>query len=565
MKRIVSRKYPEDARKTLEQEGIDPVLARVYAARGIRSSGEMERSLDRLVPFGKLKNAGRMAEILADAVQEGKRLLIVADYDSDGATACAVGMSALAAMGACVDYIVPNRFEYGYGLTPEIVRLASEKKPDFIVTVDNGIASVEGVNEAKSMGIEVLVTDHHLPGDRLPDALCIVNPNQPGCEFPSKHLAGVGVMFYVMMALRAELRNRGHFDGKEPNLAALLDLVALGTVADVVKLDANNRILVSQGLQRMRNGKARAGIDALFSVAKRDPSRASSYDLGFMLGPRLNAAGRLEDMSIGIECLLSRDAGRAFEFADRLDGLNRERKSIESQMQQEANATLESVDFEGKYSISLFDPNWHQGIIGILASRIKDRHHRPSVAFARGNEGEIKGSGRSIPGFHLRDALDLVSKKHPGLILKFGGHAQAAGLTVREEDFSRFREAFEEAASALLSESDLEKIIETDGVLEASHMTLDLAKRMEQEVWGQGFPEPQFEGIFSVVNQRMVGEKHLKLKLGFGSRTFDAMLFFHADPLPDSVRAVYGLSVNEYNGSSTLQLLIRHWEENQDS
>ncbi len=565
MKRIVSRKYSEGARNALEQEGIDPVLARVYAARGILSSGELERSLERLVPFGKLKNAQRMAEILADAVKGGKRLLIVADYDSDGATACAVGMRALAAMGARVDYIVPNRFEYGYGLTPEIVHLASAKKPDFIVTVDNGIASVEGVSEAKSLGIDVLVTDHHLPGERLPDALCIVNPNQPGCEFPSKHLAGVGVMFYVMMALRAELRNRGHFEGKEPNLAALLDLVALGTVADVVKLDANNRVLVSQGLKRIREGKAGEGIRALFSVARRDAARASSYDLGFMLGPRLNAAGRLEDMSIGIECLLSREEGRAFEFAERLDGLNRERKSIESQMQQEANSALESVDFDGKYSISLFDPEWHQGIIGILASRIKDRHHRPSVAFARGNEGEIKGSGRSIPGFHLRDALDLVSKRYPGLILKFGGHAQAAGLTLREESFSAFREAFEEAASSLLTESDLEKIVETDGALEASHMTLDLAKRMEQEVWGQGFPEPQFEGVFSVLNQRVVGEKHLKLKLGFGARTFDAMLFFHADPVPEKIRAVYCLSVNEYNGSSTLQLLIRHWEENQGS
>lgn len=561
MRRIVKRQVPKAAYEAMAGIGTDPVLARIYASRGVQSGAEIESGLDRLIPYTELANATLTATILADAIQQKKRILIVADYDSDGATACAVGMLALAEMGAIVDYLVPNRFEYGYGLTPEIVRLAKMKAPDFIVTVDNGIASVEGVLEANRLGIPVLVTDHHLPGETLPDALAIVNPNQPGCAFPSKNLAGVGVMFYVMLALRAELKHRGCFPDRVPNLATLLDLVALGTVADVVRLDGNNRILVSQGLKRIREGKARPGIHALFSVSRRDPDKASSFDLGFMLGPRLNAAGRLEDMALGIECLISRDTRRALEIAERLDGLNRERKSIESQMQDEALIALESVKSDPGYSISLFDPAWHQGVIGILASRIKDKFHRPAFAFARGNNGEIKGSGRSIPGFHLRDALDIVSKHHPDLILKFGGHAQAAGLTLLETDFGIFKSAFEETARGLLSESNLERIMDTDGDLEASEITLDLARKIDAQVWGQGFPEPGFEGVFSVENQRIVGGKHLKLKLGIDGRIFDAMLFFHADPLPAKIHAIYGLAVNEFNGSTSLQLMIRHWED----
>ncbi|MHB1100953.1 MAG: single-stranded-DNA-specific exonuclease RecJ [Burkholderiales bacterium] len=556
MRKIVTRTYPVEAYGALAASGIDPVLARIYASRGIISPEEINCDLNDLIPFDALKNAAKMGEILADAIRDKMRLLIVADYDSDGATACAVGMLALSEMGAIVDYLVPNRFEYGYGLTPEIVRLAKTGNPDLIITVDNGIASVEGVLEAKRLGIPVLVTDHHLPGEALPEALCIVNPNQPGCPFPSKNLAGVGVMFYVMLALRAELRKRGN---AVPNLSALLDLVALGTVADVVRLDRNNRILVSQGLKRIREDRANPGILALFSVAKRAPKKASSFDLGFMLGPRLNAAGRLEDMALGISCLISRDLPHARGIAERLDELNRERKSIESQMQEEALLALESIQNDPGYSISLFDPTWHQGVIGILASRIREKFHRPSFAFARSGNGEIKGSGRSIPGLHLRDALDLVSKLHSGLILKFGGHAQAAGLTLREADFEAFDQAFEEVAKNLLSESDLERIIETEGILDKHEMTLELARRIEPRVWGQGFPEPEFEGQFSVEQQRIVGEKHLKLKLGLAGKFFDAMLFFHAAPLPEKIRAIYNLSVNEFNGSANLQLTIRHW------
>ncbi len=422
--------------------------------------------------------------------------------------------------------------------------------------MDNGIASVEGVEEAKRLGIPVLVTDHHLPGESLPEALCIVNPNQPGCDFPSKHLAGVGVLFYVMLALRAEIRKT---DQSVPNLAALLDLVALGTIADVVRLDRNNRILVHHGLKRIREGRANPGILALFSVSKRTPEKASSFDLGFMLGPRLNAAGRLEDMSLGIACLTSRDFSRALEIAQNLDLLNSERKSIESKMQEEALAILEGIEDETGYSISLYDPSWHQGVIGILASRIKDKFHRPTFAFARGGKGEIKGSGRSIPGFHIRDALDLVSKRHPGLILKFGGHAMAAGLSISESDFGVFESAFEETASHLLSENDLERVIETDGSLDVKDMTLELARNIASQVWGQGFPEPLFEAFFSVVTQRIVGEKHLKLKLQLDGLSFDAMLFSHTDLLPESIHAVYSLSVNEYNGRASLQLTIRHW------
>jgi single-stranded-DNA-specific exonuclease len=520
-----------------------------------------------LIPFDRLKNVSIMATLLADAISAGKRLLIVADYDSDGATACAVGMRALKEFGARVDYLVPNRFEYGYGLTPEIVRLAAAREPcpDILITVDNGIASVEGVEEASRLGMQVLITDHHLPGDELPNALAIVNPNQFGCEFPSKNLAGVGVMFYLMMALRAELRDRGVFGsgGKEPNLASLLDLVALGTVADVVRLDDNNRILVQQGLKRIRAGRGCAGINALLQVSQRDFQKTFTYELGFMLGPRLNAAGRLDDLSLGIECLITDDKTKASQMALQLDTLNRHRREIEVDMQEQALAGLDSMKPEDGYSLSLFDQGWHQGVIGILASRIKDKFHRPSIAFAPGSEGEIKGSGRSIPGFHLRDALDLVSKRHPNLLLKFGGHAAAAGLTLRTGDFERFRDAFEQAARELLTPANLTRVIETDGDLDEFEMSLDLAQHLKEQVWGQGFPQPAFSARFRVESQRVVGEKHLKLKLkrsesGVGS-VHDAMLFFHSDPIPGLIDAVYRLQVNEYNGNTTLQLVLDHW------
>lgn len=539
--------------------GLHPVEARLYAARGIETPAELETDLKYLLPFHGLKGAQAAAIRLAEAIAREERLLIVADYDADGATACAVGLRGLALLGARVDFIVPNRFEYGYGLTPEIVDLAAQKQPDLIVTVDNGIASVAGVARAKQLGIEVLITDHHLPGDTLPDAL-IVNPNQPGCEFASKSLAGVGVMFYVLLALRAELRQRGAFGEQSgPNLADLLDLVALGTVADVVKLDANNRILVEQGLRRMRAGRAQAGILALFAAAGSDHRRATAVDLGFRIGPRLNAAGRLDDMSLGIACLVSNDAGSAEAIAQELDRLNRERRSIESEMQDIAQAKLDGIVSDTRFSLTVFDDAFHQGVIGLVASRLKDKHHCPVIVFAAGMEGEIKGSGRSVPGLHLRDALDLVSKREPDLIARFGGHAAAAGLTLANGDIERFRRAFEAACAYMLDEVALQRQIEVDGELQASALQLAFAEKLESRVWGQGFPAPRFVGRFRVINQRIVGQKHLKLTLQTaGGVTIEAMRFQHAEPLPMEIDAVYQLSVNEWRGERQLQLLIDH-------
>jgi single-stranded-DNA-specific exonuclease len=561
MPRIIPRSYPEETAQQLTQAGFAPLLARIYAARGIENKEQLDTDIKRLLPHMLLKNAGKMAGLLADAIAAQKKILVVADYDADGATACAVAVRGLSALGAQVDFIVPNRFEYGYGLTPEIVRLASQSKPDIILTVDNGISSVEGVAEAARLGMQVLVTDHHLPGDTLPDALCIVNPNQPGCTFPSKNLAGVGVMFYVLMALRAEMRERGVFAEKiEPNLGFLLDLVALGTVADVVKLDDNNRILVQQGLQRIRAGRASKGIEALLQIARKTPEKASAYELGFVVGPRLNAAGRLEDMGLGIRCLLTDDAAEASEIAAKLDELNRERRAIEADMQEAALVALEQTDPADGYTLTLFDASWHQGVIGILASRLKDKFHRPVIAFARASNGELKGSGRSIAGLHLRDALDLVAKRHPHVLQKFGGHAMAAGLTLREEHFDEFQRAFENVAQTLLSPNDLEKVVETDGELEPGDFSLDTARVLEQQVWGQGFPEPLLQGDFRVQAQRIVGEKHLKLILATPSASLEAMHFFSTDPLPEKIQAVYSLGVNEFNGRVSLQLIVRHWQ-----
>ena len=481
----------------------------------------------------------------------------MADYDADGATACAVGMRALGAMGAQVDFIVPNRFEFGYGLTPEIVALAATRNPDIIITVDNGIASVDGVAEANRRGIQVLVTDHHLPGQCLPDAAVIVNPNQVGDNFASKHLAGVGVIFYTMTALRATLRARNHFQGKfEPNLADLLDLVALGTVADVVRLDHNNRVLIEQGLARIRAGRMSPGIRALLQVAGRDPKRASTYDLGFVVGPRLNAAGRLDDMSLGIACLLAGNERDATELASKLDTLNRERRSIEAGMRDQALASLEDIDVGARYALSLFDPSWHQGVVGILASRIREKYHRPVIAFAQDGQGNLKGSGRSIAGFHMRDALDLVTKRHPALIGKFGGHAMAAGLTIPESGIADFASAFEAVARDLLTPTDLAERIETDGTLAANELTFDFVQAIDAQVWGQGFSAPSFTGEFRVLEQRVVGQKHLKLKLSLGSSTFDAMRFGSNVALNSSIDAVFRPSINEFRGQSTLQLVL---------
>ncbi|MDR3480321.1 MAG: single-stranded-DNA-specific exonuclease RecJ [Burkholderiaceae bacterium] len=562
MTRIATRPYALRTSETLRQQGVHPVLARLYAARGLTDSRELSSDLTALIAPAGLKHIDDAAVFLADAIAARKKLVIVADYDCDGATACAIGLRGLRAMGANVDYIVPNRFEYGYGLTPEIVALAvREKSPDIIVTVDNGIASVDGVAEANRRGIEVVVTDHHLPGDTLPAARVIVNPNQPACGFPSKNLAGVGVMFYVLLALRAELRRRGVFDAQtQPKLDSLLDLVALGTVADVVKLDANNRILVAQGLKRMRSGRMQAGVAALFRAAGREARRASPFDLGFALGPRLNAAGRLADMSLGIECLCTDDEGRAWAIAQELDGINRERRDIEAGMQDTALALLDDFNPSDNTTITVFDASWHQGVIGIVASRLKDKFYRPTITFAPADNGMIKGSGRSIAGFHLRDALDLVSKHAPTLIDKFGGHAMAAGLTLRADAFDAFAAAFEQVGRSWLDSRQLERVVETDGALEDAYFTIEFIELLDAQVWGQGFAPPLFCDEFKVVNQRVLKERHLKLLLEKDGRKYDAIWFGHADGLPPTARVAYRLDANEYNGVTRVQLMVEHAE-----
>ncbi|MDF3010364.1 MAG: recJ [Burkholderiales bacterium] len=556
--KIVERRFSDVHRKNLVLEGIHPLLARLYAARSIRSAAELRYEPGGLLSPRSMRSIEAAARLLADAIEAGKRLLIVADYDADGATACAVGMRALRAFGANVDYLVPDRFKLGYGLTPELVDIAAQSKPDVLITVDNGIASVDGVARAASLGIATLITDHHLPGAQLPDAACIVNPNQPGCDFPSKAIAGVGVMFYVMLALRAELRDRKQLE-TDTNLGALTDLVALGTVADVVALDANNRNLVSQGLKRIRAGKAQPGIAALLRAAGRPAAEASSFDLGFVAGPRLNAAGRLADMRLGIECLITDDEARAANSAQALDTLNRERRRIETQMLEQAVQELQKL--EGQEQTSFFSATWHEGVVGILASRLKDRLHRPVVCFARGADGvNLKGSGRSIPGLHLRDCLDLVSKREPGLILRFGGHAQAAGLTISESGYERFTRAFERAVDELLPAEARTRTVETDGSLDESHCTLQVARMLEAEIWGQGFPQPVFCDTFAVESQRVVGERHLKLRLVKDGRRYEAMRFGALDPLPARARAAYRLAVNEFNGLKSVQLNVEHFE-----
>lgn len=565
MTRIVTRAAsPVDA-EVLTRHGLHPVLARLYAARGVCMPNEIETGLARLVPPAGLKGCEDAAVLLADAIQNKRRMLVVADYDCDGATACAVAVRGLRMFGGQIEYLVPNRFEYGYGLTPEIVALAARSasgKPDLLITVDNGIASVDGVEAANALGIDVLVTDHHLPGDELPAARAIVNPNQPGCTFPSKCIAGVGVMFYVLLALRAELRRRGTFndDFPEPRLDGLLDLVALGTVADVVKLDGNNRVLVAQGLQRIRKGKMQPGIAALFRAAARDARSASGFDLGFALGPRLNAAGRLSDMSLGIECLTTDDIGRAWDLAQQLDTMNRERREIEAGMQQQALEDLSAINPEGATTITLFNPGWHQGVIGIVAGRLKEKFHRPSFTFALADDSGqlVKGSGRSISGFHLRDALDLISKREPGLIVKFGGHAMAAGLTMAAADVARFTAAFEAVGREWLSEEALSRTVETDGELEDAYFTPQFVEMLDAAVWGQGFPAPVFSGEFDIASQALVKDKHLKLQLVRGRQRFNAIWFNHTDTLPARTTVAYRLASDTWNGVSRVQLIVEH-------
>ncbi|MBR9795224.1 MAG: single-stranded-DNA-specific exonuclease RecJ [Gammaproteobacteria bacterium] len=553
----------------LQNAALPEVLKRVYAGRGITDPGELALSLDQLLPPTSLKGVADAAELLADAIEGEARVLIVGDFDADGATSCAMAVSVLQQMGLReVAYLVPNRFEFGYGLTPEIVEMAAAQMPDLIVTVDNGISSVEGVSAAQAMGISVLITDHHLPGDSLPTADVIVNPNQPDCRFPSKSLAGVGVMFYVLSAVRAALRDRGWFSAvgiEEPNLGDVLDLVALGTVADVVPLDRNNRILVAAGLARIRSGRARPGIEALFEVAGRDHRQATASDLGFIVGPRLNAAGRLDDMSIGIECLLAESSASARGFAEKLHQLNRERRDIEQSMQQDALAQLESIDLESDaslFAMTLYDPAWHQGVIGILASRVRERVHRPTLVFADAGEGMLKGSGRSIAGLHLRDVLDQVATQHPGLLTKFGGHAMAAGLSLARDDLDRFKQALNDAVAEALGHITPERTEESDGALAPGDFGLLLAEQLASGgPWGQHFPEPLFDGRFSVISHRIVGEKHLKLTLDADGTEIEGIAFnidvpqWLATPLK-AFHALYRLDVNEYRGERRPQLVI---------
>ena len=599
---IAVRDVPPRSAWALEQAGVHPLLARLYAGRGIGTADELDDGLARLLDPAGLHGAAAAARLLADAVQRRRRIVVVADYDCDGATACAVALRGLALLGAdpaTLGYIVPDRQVHGYGLTPAIVDLALAQRPALLVTVDNGIASVEGVAHAKACGLDVLVTDHHLPAlhegaVRLPAADVIVNPNQPGCGFASKALAGVGVMFYVLLATRAELRARGAFttvasagppqardapprgaaaqqprgDVQQPRLDALLDLVALGTVADVVKLDANNRRLVAQGLKRIRAGRMQPGVAALFTAAGRDPAQASAFDFGFALGPRLNAAGRLENMTLGIECLLTDDATRAAELAGQLDAINRERREVEGGMREQAEAMLDALLPGGDPrdggaaapgpppAVALYDPGFHEGVVGIVAARVKDRLHRPAFVFARGRDGWLKGSGRSIPGFHLRDALDLVSKRHPALLRRFGGHAMAAGATLAEADFATFAQAFAQVAAEGLDAATLARRLLTDGPLEPHWMAPATVQALDAQVWGAGFEPPVFVDGFEVVAQRLVGERHLKLTLRHAGQPREAIWFGRTEPLPARVRLAYRLSLDRWQGRERVQLVV---------
>ncbi|EJL89737.1 single-stranded-DNA-specific exonuclease RecJ [Polaromonas sp. CF318] len=568
--KIQVREVPPRSVWALQQAGIHPLLAQLYAARGVHSADELDDGLGRLLPPSSLRGALEAAKLLADVMAAGKKICVVADYDCDGATACAVALRGLKLLGARdVGYLVPDRVSDGYGLTPPIAERVKANGADLLVTVDNGIASMEGVARARALGMQVLVTDHHLPALKdgqvvLPEADVIVNPNQPDCTFESKSIAGVGVMFYVLLALRAELRARGAFDAaSQPKLDALLPLVALGTVADVVKLDANNRRLVAQGLKRIRAGHLPAGLAGLFSAAGRQASAATTFDFAFALGPRINAAGRLSDMTLGIECLLTDDAARGEELAKTLDGINRERRDIEAGMREQAQLAADAMideDEEPPPAIAIFDPEFHEGVVGIVASRVKDKLHRPTFVFAAsqapGKEHELKGSGRSIPGFHLRDALDLVTKRHPGVLLRFGGHAMAAGCTIAEENFELFEQALQQVAHEWLDAATLTRRMDTDGPLAPEYRRADLVDTLHKEVWGQGFAAPTFSEVVEVVSQRLVGEKHLALKLKHQGQPVDGIWFGHTEALPARVKLAFRLDADEWQGVKRVRFLV---------
>jgi len=568
--KIQVREVPPRSVWALQQAGIHPLLAQLYAARGVHSADELDDGLGRLLPPSSLRGALEAAKLLADVMAAGKKICVVADYDCDGATACAVALRGLRLLGARdVGYLVPDRVTDGYGLTPPIAERVKASGADLLVTVDNGIASMEGVARARALGMQVLVTDHHLPALKdgqvvLPEADVIVNPNQPDCTFESKSIAGVGVMFYVLLALRAELRARGVFDAaNQPKLDALLPLVALGTVADVVKLDANNRRLVAQGLKRIRAGHLPAGLAGLFSAAGRQAAAATTFDFAFALGPRINAAGRLSDMTLGIECLLTDDAARGEELAKTLDGINRERRDIEAGMREQAQLAADAMideDEEPPPAIAIFDPEFHEGVVGIVASRVKDKLHRPTFVFAAsqapGKEHELKGSGRSIPGFHLRDALDLVTKRHPGVLLRFGGHAMAAGCTIAEENFELFEQALQQVAHEWLDAATLTRRMDTDGPLAPEYRRADLVDTLHKEVWGQGFAAPTFSEVVEVVSQRLVGEKHLALKLKHQGQPVDGIWFGHTEALPARVKLAFRLDADEWQGVKRVRFLV---------
>ncbi|MEI7531455.1 MAG: single-stranded-DNA-specific exonuclease RecJ [Betaproteobacteria bacterium] len=573
---LIEREANQELVETFKKANTHPLLAKLFVSRGMMNVADISLELKNLMPPDQLKGCQDAAKFLVDAIVAKSPILIVADYDCDGATACAVGVLGLNTLGqqfnTQVDFLVPNRFTMGYGLTPEVVELAASRspRPQILITVDNGIASINGVNAANELGMDVVVTDHHLPADDLPAATHIVNPNQPGCAFPSKALAGVGVMFYLLLAIRSEMRARGFFSlENQPKLEPLLDLVALGTVADVASLDRNNRILVNAGLKKMRQGNASPGIKALFEASGRDINKANAFDLGFGVGPRLNAAGRLADMTLGIRCLLSAQYPQAQQLAQELDRMNRERRHIETGMQETALDNLAEINISNLHGLTLVDPTWHQGVIGILASRLKDKYHLPVFVFAHAEEldhqGQVilKGSGRSISGFHLRDALDLISKKYPDLILKFGGHSMAAGLSISSSEFEQFKSAFEEVASSWLDEDALSRRLIHDGELEATQITPETARILSDEIWGQGFPEPIFTGNFKIIKQTVLKDKHLKLELvplnsaSPASQTLLGIWFNHADPLPQEICLAYRLLLDEFLAYPRAQLNIQ--------
>ena len=564
-KRIATRPINPQLQSALQAAGANPLIAQLYAARNVADSSELNDSLKQLIPYTQLTNCTAAASRLADAIQAQQKILIIADYDADGATACSVAMKGLASMGAAVDFFVPNRFEHGYGLTPELADIAHAKGADLIVTVDNGISSAEGVARAKALGLDVIVTDHHIAGSVVPDCI-IVNPNQRGCAFPSKSIAGVGVIFYVLIALRAELRARDYFSGclniAEPKLDELLDLVALGTVADVVALDHNNRILVSQGLKRIRAGKMSHGIRALFQTARCSAQKAQPFDFGYKIAPRINAAGRLDDMSIGIACLLSGSLNEAESMAGELNELNQTRQEIEQEMLSDILADCPSALPREQTTLCVYRDSFHQGVVGIVASRLKEKFYRPVFVFAPDDDGNYRGSGRSISGVHLRDVLDAISKRAPEIIIKFGGHAMAAGLTLRSGSLKTFGDLFEDIVRSQVNEDTLSQTFLTDGSLKASDITLANAQLINAQIWGQGFPPPSFADTFQVLRQQSMGadKKHTKAWLAKEGQEFEAMFWRCEDTLPRDIRVVYRPTVNEWRGNTELQLYVDYWE-----